>query len=778
MNSQVYLAHSANDDGRGVVEPLPLHLRLVGQRAGRYATALGVAPEATIAGLLHDVGKYSQRFLARLAGKEHGLDHWTAGAVIALEHYGADGHAIAAAILGHHVGLGSIGPRFGDDVADRFAKPERTLTEADTGLLLDRLAADQILLPPAVSALFNRKSPKVGAMLDVRMLFSALVDADFIETEAHFEGDATTPRRYRADGKVLDAARSLELVRYRVEHLTKETHAAVELRGVRSDLFQACLTAAARNPGLFTLTAPTGAGKTLAMLAFALAHAKEHRLRRIVVVLPYLNIIEQTAGEYRKLFAPFFGEEYVLEDHSLANRLAGRGEASDGSEEAAARLLAENWDAPVIITTSVQCLESLFANRPAACRKLHRLADSVVIFDEVQTLPLELAIPTLAALSRLTERFGASVVFSTATQPAFDHLDEAVRKHCTRGWSPTEIAPPTLDLFRRSRRVHVVWRHEHPISWQALAVELSSPQNRRVLCIVNLKRHARELAKLVEPQVERGALFHLSTNMCPAHRRTVLEEVRARLNPKSPQPCVLIATQCIEAGVDISFPRLYRALAPLDSIAQAAGRCNREGVDPIADSVAVFTPKDDQQGPPGAYQEATIATRAFLSTVREENGSGGMPAVLDEPELLNRYFRFLYSWRAADAMSQLFADAIRTCDFEEIAWQYKLIKRSTINVVVPYDQAGFAHLVSEYERLGRLTRRWVHEARDHTIGLFRPRGDQAEVAWTCLRPLAVRRDQPADVTTADWFILLESSEGLLYDDKAFGFNGLTGQWIA
>lgn len=777
MNTSVYLAHSANDDGRGVVEPLAVHLRLVAERAGSYADSFGAGSEARIAGLLHDIGKYSERFLARLAGEEHGLDHWTAGAAIALGRYGAEAHAIGAAILGHHLGLRSIGPRFQDDVADRFANPDRTLTESDTELLLERLAADRIPLPQTASTLFDRKNPRVGAMLDVRMLFSALVDADFIETEAHFDGDAISPRRYRADGPRLDAPRSLDRVHDHIARLAIETQAAEQVRGVRSDLFHACVAAAALDRGSFTLSAPTGAGKTLATLAFALAHAMEHRLRRIVIVLPYLSIIEQTAKEYRKVFSASFGDEYVLEDHSLANRPAGKGEAANESQETAARLLAENWDAPIVITTSVQCLESLFANRPAACRKLHRIADSVVVFDEVQTLPLKLAIPTLAALSRLTERFGASVVFSTATQPAFDHLDEAVRKHCARGWSPTEIVPPGLDLFRRSRRVRVAWRHDIPISWQALAAELSSPQNRRVLCIVNLKRHARELAKLVESQVEPGAVFHLSTNMCPAHRRNVLEKVKARLADPS-QPCVLIATQCIEAGVDISFPRLYRALAPLDSIAQAAGRCNREGGDPAGGEVVVFTPEDEQQSPPGAYQEAMIVTKAFLRTVKGEHENSDMPSVLDDPEKLDRYFRLLYSWRDAGEMPTPFADAVRICDFEDVASQYKLIDRSTISVVVPYDQGAYSLLLADYERAGRLTRDWVHRARDHTIGLFRPRGDEARAAWTCLRALAVRRDQPAATETADWFVLTELNKGLLYDNKVFGFSGLTGQWIA
>ena len=247
-----------------------------------------------------------------------------------------------------------------------------------------------------------------------------------------------------------------------VERLQAGTQADHRVADVRTALHEACLDAAELPTGLFTLTAPTGSGKTLAMLAFALAHAKKHGLRRVVVVIPYLSIIEQTAQIYRGIFAPHFGEEYVLEHHSLAgggaeqNRTDNEGNRTEDPERRR-RLLAENWDAPLVVTTSVQMLESLFSNRPSACRKLHRLARSVILFDEVQTLLTSLAIPTLAALSHLAQAYGSSVVFSTATQPAFTHLHETVKQHCAGGWQPREIVPEPAKLFTPLRRVEVSW---------------------------------------------------------------------------------------------------------------------------------------------------------------------------------------------------------------------------------------------------------------------------------------------------------------------------------
>jgi CRISPR-associated endonuclease Cas3-HD len=296
-----YLAHSANDEGRGVVEPLAVHLQRVTERARSYAGVFGADAEARLTGMLHDIGKYSPRFLDRLAGKESGLDHWTPGAILARKHYGTKGTAIAVAVLGHHLGLQHAGPALKDELLAAHRNPADNLTEANTALLFGRLADDGLRLPASLdSSVYDSRQPTIAAMLDVRMLFSALVDADFVETEAHFNGDAETPRRYRP---VLDLPlqpeRAIEIVHDRVAELGVTTKASESVKAIRRELFRSCLEGAANPPGLFTLSAPTGAGKTLAMLAFALEHARRCDLRRVVVVIPYLSIIEQTARVYR-----------------------------------------------------------------------------------------------------------------------------------------------------------------------------------------------------------------------------------------------------------------------------------------------------------------------------------------------------------------------------------------------------------------------------------------------------------------------------------------------
>jgi CRISPR/Cas system-associated endonuclease/helicase Cas3 len=291
--------------------------------------------------------------------------------------------------------------------------------------------------------------------------------------------------------------------------------------------------------------------------------------------MPFLSIIDQTARLYRKLFSDF-PDHYILEDHSIAQ---GGHEHEDGSQgqgsedDRLRRHLAENWDASIILTTNVRCLESLMSNRTSDCRKLHRMAKSVVLFDEVQTLTRDLAVVTLGTLSRLCHRFNATVLFATATQPAFEHLDKPVREIAAAGWTPRPLLPKDSEirLFEvAAKRTSVHWEHETPIDLVTLADRLADESSDQWLCIVNLKRHAQQLSEMLRERVPEG-LTHLSTSMCPAHRQRVLADVERRLLEN--QPVFLVSTQCVEAGVDIDFPVVYRALAPLEAIAQAAGRC-------------------------------------------------------------------------------------------------------------------------------------------------------------------------------------------------------------
>jgi CRISPR-associated endonuclease/helicase Cas3 len=753
----MYFAHSAAT--REGWEPLHDHLRDVAERAAAFAQLFGAAEEARLAGLLHDLGKYSERFTRRLEGLESGLDHWSAGAWAALTELKGKGAAAALAIQGHHIGLQS------PDELRALGRPADyalrhplglKLTEVDFPALLKRLAEDGLTPPGLDHSLFVLQDPQAAGMLDVRMLFSTLVDADFLETEAHFARDAEGRKVYRPEAPPLNPQEALNVLDAELARLARGSSAAPEVNRLRADLLAACREAGPRERGLFTLSAPTGAGKTLAMLAFALHHAQTHGLRRIVIAVPFLSIIEQTAGIYRNLF----GDRYVLEHHSLAGTHGGDGNGKNADRSSSQP--AENWDAPLVVTTTVQLLESLFANRPSACRKLHRLAGSVILLDEVQTLPLRLAVPTLATLSHLAARYGSSVVFATATQPAFDHLDMAVRPLAGTGWRPREIVDPGLDLFERARRTRVVWETASRRSWDSLADELSTAGT--ALCIVNLKRHA---AALVSRLRERGVpgLFHLSTNLCPAHRQRVLSEVRRCLEHH--RPCLLISTQCVEAGVDVDFPLVFRAFAPLDAIAQAAGRCNRNGLQPEPGLVRVFLPEDEAY-PPGGYREATSIAGALL----QERGPERMD--LQDLDLFRRYYEDLYDQTkiAADPQGKAreLAEALNCKDFAATAELYRLIDQDAVNVLVPYDPEAFQRLRAESTNFRRLPSHWIQRARPHTVNLYRPRPE--DPIWSFLAPVCrvSKEERPAD-----WFLLLDAS---LYDPDLLGLTGAPDVWIA
>lgn len=751
-----YLAHSANP--AGTVDLLKEHLVKVADRAASYAAVFGAAGEARLAGLVHDIGKYGDAFQRRLRREESGIDHWSAGAWVALTEFQEKGIASAVAIQGHHIGLQSALK------ADLSGLDPRTLgsshplglklSDPDTSNLTQRLMDDGINIPVKAevddSLYVHSESEHAAAMLDIRMLFSALVDADFIETEAHFNAVRPGVRKYREKGLLLQPEEALrELLAY-VEYKHQPPDASREVLEVRSDLQKACLDAGGGLPGLFNLTAPTGAGKTLSMMAFALEHAATNGLERIIVVVPYLSIIEQTVQVYTEAFARRLKQtdhdSFVLENHSMAGiHSEGDGSRTAESPDARgqARLLAENWDAPIVVTTSVQFLESLFSNRPGACRKLHRMANSVILFDEVQAIPATLAIPTLATLSHLSRRYHSSVVFSTATQPAFTVLDERLKEYCSAGWSPREIVQPGLALFPRSRRTRVVWPEglEQQTSWDDLANELVACDEGQILCIVNLKKHALELFGRLKEVAAEG-LFHLSTSMCPAHRKNALAEVHSRLNGK--ERCILVSTQCVEAGVDIDFPVVYRAWGPLEAIAQAAGRCNRNGNNAIGE-VRVFIPETGGGSPypDGAYGQAASIARSVLMGKRGDTLSD-----ISDTALFEDYYREFYMTTEAHEQNQALLEAIIRRDFLSVAQLYRVIERGTINVLVPYDQARFAELESVVREEG-LRARWIAAARQYSIGVFRPRQD--DPMSTYIDPVPVRGQEKSE----EWFIYLQ-----------------------
>lgn len=738
-------------------QPMKAHASEVARRAKANAAPFGEADRAHLAGYLHDLGKYGELFQRRLEGKERGLDHWSVGACFAKQAY--KDAALTLVIQGHHIGL-----QKGDGETLQELKLEALveqhplelrLTEpepdqANIMKLVKRLLADGLPLPQPVPKSNPLPVHQMAAdMLDTRMLFSALVDADYLDTEEAMRLDAVPER---PAGETLEAKKALAVLEEHLAKLGANTDVPADTRAIRADLMRACRAAGNTDARLWTLTAPTGSGKTLAMLLFALTRAvHDPSIRRIVVVLPFLTILDQTVDEYRKLFgAAGFDVNFVLEHHSLAgirtdDNAKGQddGEANQAGPEA--RQFVQNWDAPIIITTNVQLLESLHANKPSACRKLHRLARSVILMDEVQTLPAALAVPTLKALARLTsEKYGAVVVMATATQPAFETLSDLVKEGDKNdGWQPQEMAPPELELFGRSKRVNPVWHLEKEVPFAEVADWIRGDPEGQVLCIVNMRKHAKALAELLKGE---AGLKHVSTYLCPAHRRQIMKEVREAL--KNGQPMRVIATQCVEAGVDLDFPKVFRALGPLDSIAQAAGRCNRHKKRPSGE-LRVFLPTEEQYPTPAYRRAAQVALTMF----RE----GGLN--LDDPETFRRFYRRLWRYEATD-LEEL-RGAIARQDYPEVARLYRLIPNDSVNVVVPYGDG--VDLIREATQQG-ITRDWMRRAQLYTVSLFRNRDGTLppHVEPVNFRP----RGGEAPKQAPDWYVCPDPKA---YDQELFGF---------
>ncbi len=527
-----------------------------------------------------------------------------------------------------------------------------------------------------------------GFSMWVRMLFSSLVDADFLDTESFMAPEQEASRGQWPNPEALQ----VRFDRYMDTLLDKA--GATTVNSLRATVLQRCREQARQPPGLFSLTVPTGGGKTLSGMAFALAHARHHGKRRVIHVIPYTSIIEQTAAVFREIFG-----DAVIEHHSNA-------ETDPGRETSRSRLACENWDAPVIVTTSVQFFESLFASRTSRCRKLHNIVDSVVVLDEAQLLPPAFLQPILDVLNLLVRHYGVTIVLSTATQPALStktYFDRTVR-----GLDGVrEIMADPDALYRNLDRVTVQlpddW--ETPVTWEALATELSGHDS--ILAIVNTRRHARELHRLMP----KGTL-HLSALMCGAHRTEVIGTIKKRLERK--EPTRVISTQLVEAGVDVDFPVVYRALAGLDSIAQSAGRCNREG-HLERGRVVVFIPP--QAPPPGLLRKGADACRAVLHEYT------GKP--LDRA-LFARYFEHFY--HACDLDEQEICKLLKVdtqtlaVDFRTAAERFRLIDDADrISVVVRYRCPGepdetVDKLVGKLRTEG--TSRWLMRAlQRYTVGL-------------------------------------------------------------
>ncbi len=655
-------------------QPLEEHLENVAELAAEFARPFGAEEWARIAGLWHDLGKYSEAFQAYLreaSGEDYHeaelrgrVDHTTAGAQHAVAAIEVMGHLLAYPIAGHHAGLL-------DAIADGACLEHRLTKQVEPW---DRTPAaatppPDLALPPFLGEALARRAtdPEAAAFsfsFFVRMVFSCLVDADFLDTERFMEPERAA-RRPRWPENVL-ARMEAALDRFLEALPSDDSTVNRERRRVR----EACLRAAELEPGLFSLTVPTGGGKTLSSLAFALRHARRHGLRRVVYVIPFTSIIEQNAAVFREVFQPLVDggrSDPVLEHHSALD--AGR-------ETVESRLAAENWDAPLVVTTSVQFYESLFASRTSRSRKLHNLAGAVIILDEAQKIPVDYLRPCLLALTELVTNYGASVVLCTATQPAVARRDgfpiglDGVR----------EIVPDPPALYRALKRVEV--RDLGQLDDEALADRLL--EHDQVLCIVNTRRHARELSERLGPDG-----IHLSAAMCPEHRSAVLGAIHARL--ERGEPCRVISTQLVEAGVDLDFPVVFRSLAGLDSIAQAAGRCNRNG---RLDMGTTYVFRSEHEVLEAFLRDTAGAASQILG------GGEGEPLYGDllSLEAVEHYFRLYYwsqqeRWDAKGILDALkLVGNNRTLPFQfgfrTIAERFKLIAETGQAVIVPWGDRG------------------------------------------------------------------------------------------
>ena len=668
MSKDAVYAHSKR--GRPVAEwePLHVHLSEVSALASAMGARIGWEGLSKLAGSLHDVGKCSSEFQAYIDGECHsGPDHSTAGARIAKAmHRGPLGRIAAVAVACHHTGL-----RDGADIRRRIEGshdiPDHSGWREHIGLL----PSEREVLPtsgwkPGGPAGFSL------AFL-VRMILSVLVDADRIAT-AKFYGRAVATT-------YPDMATLRDRLRNHMERVTADAR-PTPVNAVRAAVLARAASMAGVASGLFTMTVPTGGGKTLSSLSFALEHAVIHGMRRVVHVSPYTSIVEQTSDTFRSALEQDGEPSPVLEHHASLEWSGGREDGSGDSEADHIRLATENWDVPVVMTTAVQFFESLFASGTSRLRKIHNLAGSVVVLDEVQAIPLELLAPCMAAIDELARNYGCSVVLCTATQPALRRqdgfasgLDIPVER---------EIAPDPRRLYASLKRVAVeVMPGETPDA--VVAERLASTDG--MLCVVNTRAHARRLHGAIEDL--EGAL-HLSTSMCAAHRRQVLAKAKDRLSRGSPTR--LVSTSLVEAGVDIDFPEVWRAVAGLESIAQAAGRCNREGRLETG-RVVVFSPEDA-----GIPTEVETRWRAASPVLR--NGLD-----LLDPETVLAYYRELYWRRLAGAFDAAMLDgrpwsildaiaerspSPRDVDpdlafpFESISRAFRMVRDDRASIIVPW----------------------------------------------------------------------------------------------
>lgn len=664
-----YIAHRVPETGRE--QSILDHLTGTAERASRYAAAFGAAELGHTCGMLHDIGKYSEKFQRRIRGSSEKTDHSTAGALEAMNLLNVP---VAFCVAGHHGGLPDGGNKRAATSTDTtfFGKMKRTIgndiedySAYKTEVLIHNAQWPTDLLPDNQSAFFF-----------TRMLYSCLVDADYLNTEEFISGEKVE----RGGGECL-AVLFDKLTLY----ISPWWDAKTELNIKRCEILRALIDGSETKSGLFTITVPTGGGKTVSSMAFALKHALKNGLKRVIYVIPYTSIIEQTQAEFEKIF----GAENVVAHYANIDYSTDE----NGGITDKRYLAAENWDAPIILTTTVQFFESLYANRSSRCRKLHNIVNSVIIFDEAQMLPVPYLKPCVSAISQLVKHYGCSAVLCTATQPALNRLF----KDTLSEYEPQELCPDVPAMYAIFRRV--CYKKAGRLTDTELAERLN--KEKQVLCIVNNRKQAQAIFTLLDGEGN----YHLSTTMYPAHRRQVLAEIRRRLLDGN--PCRVVSTSLVEAGVDVDFPTVYRAFAGLDSMIQAGGRCNREGKGRLEESV-VWLFETEQKAPQIMRQNISAAERVMRNYDD-----------ISAPEAVKAYFEFLLYTLKPE--SELDKKEIQSeinsgvMPFATVSERLHIIENTEFTIYIPLEDAGA--LVENLRKIG-VSRNLMRKLGQYAVGVY------------------------------------------------------------
>ena len=660
-----YIAHI---DGERI-QTIKEHLEGTAKLSGEFAEKFGKQDWGYCCGMLHDIGKYSIDFQKRILGENnYRVDHSTAGARVCLEK-GGKYSFLEYCIAGHHAGLPNYGNNY-DESTDSTLSGRRLKKLSDYQVYQTEIEVPAINSMPI--DLKRTVNPDFSLSVFMRMIYSCLVDADFLDTEA-----------FMKEGKQgRNSGENIEILFKKLENYISgwlKNQDIDTVNGRRTEILKNCLEMGKTEKGLFRLTVPTGGGKTVASLAFALRHALENKMDRIIYVIPYTSIIEQNA----KVFRDILGEGNVLENHCNVDY--------ESSEELLPMQLAsENWDKPIVVTTNVQFFESLFANKSSKCRKLHNIANSVIIFDEAQMLPNDYLKPCVAMIEELINSYQVSAVLCTATQPAlasFFHERISAKELCPR-------MEEQFEFFKRTVFENVGVLTENDLI-QRLEKEYQA------LCIVNTKKRAQRIYK----QLEGEGVYHLSTSMYPKHRRRILREIRERLQKN--KKCILISTSLVEAGVDLDFQSVYRELAGVDSMIQAAGRCNREGLRPEKESKVYIFQFEGKENVLGQRQQIDVA-KSVIADNRD----------ISDMESITQYFEMLYHIKGDSLDKKKILDEFRNkrYNFAKVGKEFKLIEQNTKTIFINYETEANETLCLLKER--GFTRSGMRKASQYCITVY------------------------------------------------------------